>query len=349
MHPPTASARTIEIPVAAAAAEAGVPLSSVCARAGIDPALLGDPAARVPHELVVRAWDVLSAGDEAFGLRAARLVDTMGRSVFEYAMLNATDVRGVLQCFLRFQRMMHDASAHTMEERVASTVLRLGLVPPLLLPEPIGDFIAASIVLRFRVLLRDPVEPFEVRLSRRLPASPSLFEAVFRAPVVYGSPHVEVHWPRRALDRALCTSDPRLHVVLTREIERTLGLPVEPREPPRALAEDDLSGRLKRALRVALVRGDSSLGAVARMLAMSGRSLERRLSARGTSFQDVRDAVRRSIAEELLVARGANVTEAAFAAGFSEVASFTRAFRRWTGMAPSEFLQARAAASGRAT
>ena len=82
-----------------------------------------------------------------------------------------------------------------------------------------------------------------------------------------------------------------------------------------------------------------ALETAARMLAMSGRSLERRLSGHGTSFQDVRDAVRPPLPEELILARGANVTEAAFAAGFSEVAAFTRAFRRWTGMTPSEFLR----------
>lgn len=201
-------------------------------------------------------------------------------------------------------------------------------------------------MLRFRVLSREPVEPLEVRLSRPPPASGSPAPEIFHARVVYGSPRVEIHWPRRALDRAFCASDPTLHLVLTREIERALGLSGEPREAPPAQGHDDIAGRVKRALRVALARGDGTLLTVARMLAMSGRSLERHLSARGTSFQRERNAVRRSIAEELLVARRANVTEAALAAGFSEVAAFTRAFRRWTGMAPSEFLRARTAATG---
>jgi AraC-like DNA-binding protein len=346
MDTPTASVRTIEIAIATAAADAGTTVPSACARAGVDPSILGDPAGRVPHETVERVWDTLAAGDEAFGLRAARRVETMGRSVFEYAMLNAADVRGVLRTFLRLQRMMHDASAHALEERADAAVLRIGLVPPLRLPLAASDFIAAMLVLRFRVLLRDPVEPVEVRLCRPPPAAPTPAPEIFGAKVAYGSPRVEVHWPRAALDRAFCTSDPTLHLVLTREIERALGLPAEPRDHVHGRPSDDVDGRVRRALRVALARGDSSLGVVARMLAMSGRSLERRLSAQGTSFQDVRDGVRRSIAEELLVARGANVTEAALAAGFSEVAAFTRAFRRWTGMAPSEFLRARAAAAG---
>jgi AraC-like DNA-binding protein len=349
MRSPTVSSRTLEIAVATAAAEAGLPLATVSTRAGLDPALLGDPAARVPHEVLVATWEALAAGDDAFGLRAARLVETMGRSIFEYAILNATDARGALACFLRFQRLMHDASAHTLEERAATAVLRVGLAPPLLLPAAVGDFLAAMLVLRFRVLLQRPVEPVLVRLSRPAPDGRGIAAGIFRGPVAYGAPRVEIHWPRCVLDQALSSADPTLHLVLGRELERALGLPFEPRESPRARGDEDVAARLKRALRTALARGDTSLGTVARTIGMSGRSLERRLSARGTSYQEVRDAVRRSITEELLVVRGANVTEAALATGFSEVAAFTRAFRRWTGMAPSELLRARAAAGGGAS
>jgi AraC-like DNA-binding protein len=342
MHTPTVFARSIEIAVATAAVRARSTPAAVCARAGIDLSILGDPAARVSHELLVRAWDELAAGDEAFGLKAARLVETMGRSLVEYAILNAADMLGALAGFVRFQRTMHDASAHAIEQRAASVVLRLGLAPPLALPALVAEYIAATLVLRFRALLRDPVEPIELRLSRRPFADPSLAEAIFRAPIAYDSPRVEIHWPRHALDRPLAASDPTLHFVLVRQLERALGLPAEAPAPSHGRAGDDVIPRLKRALRVELGRGDGSLGKVARAVAMSGRSLERRLSERGTSFQAVRDEVRRAIAEELLVARGASVAEAAFAVGFSEVAPFTRAFRRWTGMAPSEFLRKKA-------
>ena len=171
MHPPTVSVRTLQIAVAAAASATGAPLPSVCARAGLDPALLGDPAARVAHDVVVRTWDVLGAGDEAFGLEAAKVVETMGRSIFEYTILNAPDVRGALRSFIRLQRMMHDASAHTLEERAESAVFAVGVAPPLVLPPAIGDFLAAMLTLRFRVLLREPVEPGEVRLTRPKPES----------------------------------------------------------------------------------------------------------------------------------------------------------------------------------
>src|ERR1700722_10032016 len=258
MPTPTAYARTIQIAVATAAAEAGVPLIDVAARAGVDPAILADPTERVPHEVVMRAWGALAASDDDFGLRAARHVETMGRSLFEYAILNAADVRGTLQNFVRFQRLMHDASAHALEERATSAVFRLGLAPPLRLPAIIEEFIAASLVLRLRVLLRRPVEPREVRFSRPRPADPSFVDAVLRVPVTYGAPHVEVHWPREALDQPMVAADPALHAILVREIERALGLPAEPGAPAHRGA--DVEVLLKRALRVALGRGDSSLG-----------------------------------------------------------------------------------------
>jgi AraC-like DNA-binding protein len=342
MDTPTAFSRAVDIAVLTAAAETSTSPEAVCARVGVDPALLGDPAARVPHEVLARVWDELGGGDDAFGLRAARRAIQSNRSIIEYVFLNAADARGALEAFVRLQRAMHSASAHALEVRASSAVLRFSLAPPLRLPRGIADYLAASLVLRLRALLAPPVEPIEVRLPRAPFADATLAAEIFRAPVVCGAPFAEIHWPRHVLDRRLASADPTLHALLVRELEGSLGLPTAAALPSHGHAGDDVVVRLKRALRVELARGDGSLGRVARSLAMSGRSLERRLAQRGTSFQAVRDEVRRALAEELLLARGVSVAEASLAAGFSEVAAFSRAFRRWTGRTPTEFVRERA-------
>ena len=76
---------------------------------------------------------------------------------------------------------------------------------------------------------------------------------------------------------------------------------------------------------------------VARRLAMSERTLHRRLSERGLTFKSLVDSTRRHVAENLLRDSRYTATEVAFLTGFSEQSAFTRAFRRWAGQTPRSF------------
>ena len=76
---------------------------------------------------------------------------------------------------------------------------------------------------------------------------------------------------------------------------------------------------------------------MARALAVSGRTLSRRLAVEGTSFRDILDDVRREFACALLQDRRLSVADIAFFLQYSEPAAFHRAFRRWTGRTPRDF------------
>ena len=72
-------------------------------------------------------------------------------------------------------------------------------------------------------------------------------------------------------------------------------------------------------------------------LGMSIRTLQRRLRDWGHSFEDIVDTTRREIAMDRLARGTRSITEIAFLLGYSDLSHFTRAFRRWTGVTPSEF------------
>jgi AraC-like DNA-binding protein len=77
--------------------------------------------------------------------------------------------------------------------------------------------------------------------------------------------------------------------------------------------------------------------AVARTLAVSRRTLSRRLADEGTSFRHILDDVRREFACALLQDRSLSVGDVAFFLQYSEPAAFNRSFRRWTGRTPHAF------------
>jgi AraC-like DNA-binding protein len=336
----TVFVQALGIAVIAAAQRDGRSPPEICARIGMDPAILGRPDGRLPHDELCRCWTELAMGDGGFGLRVARLVDAAPQSLVEYALASAGDVRGALRAFCRFQRLIHDASAHRLEEGREHAVFRFGLAPGYALPPAVWDYLAATVVLRFRRGAGRAVDPVFVHLPGPPFPDEALAHTIFPGPVVHGRPCAEIGYPRAFLDVPMATKDPTLHALLTRELERALGLPSEDhRVLPRA--EEDVIALVRRELRTALPRGDATLEKVARALRTSARSLQRRLGERGTTFQAIVDDARRALAEELLARQRATVTEAAFTTGFSDVAAFTRAFRRWTGVPPGEWARGR--------
>jgi AraC-like DNA-binding protein len=94
--------------------------------------------------------------------------------------------------------------------------------------------------------------------------------------------------------------------------------------------------RVRRYLRRSLVDG-SSLEEVARNLQVSIATLRRRLLEGGTSFQKLKDEIRRDAAIDYLVNTRLPLEELATRVGFIEVSAFHRAFKRWTGCAPGDY------------
>jgi AraC-like DNA-binding protein len=130
-------------------------------------------------------------------------------------------------------------------------------------------------------------------------------------------------------------------------------LPLRRRDPVlRQVLEgraDDILARLpsrkgvaadvQRTLMTHMTSGDTRVGTVARGLAMSGRTLQRRLADEGVSYQELLDDARKVTSGRCLMDSALTVGEVAYLVGYSEPAPFHRAFKRWYGMTPEAFRQ----------
>ena len=83
--------------------------------------------------------------------------------------------------------------------------------------------------------------------------------------------------------------------------------------------------------------GAPTIDAVAQNLHYSVRTLCRRLAAEGTTFQAIKDEVRRDIAIQRLTRSGDAIAEIAYDVGFDNPTAFHRAFRHWTGSTPNAY------------
>lgn len=105
----------------------------------------------------------------------------------------------------------------------------------------------------------------------------------------------------------------------------------ERRAPPRT---SPFRSEVERWLEPLLASGEVGIERVARDLGYSRQTLYRRLKAEGVTYEQLLDGLRRRLALRFM-REGLSVKDAAYRLGFSDPASFSRAFKRWTGTSPS--------------
>jgi AraC-like DNA-binding protein len=174
--------------------------------------------------------------------------------------------------------------------------------------------------------------PTEVLVAHAAPADPGPYRRLFRCPVRFDCEVSALRFPAHWLARPIPGADAKT----LRELEQQAG----------GLTEPELIEKLQRSLRVLLLSGVSSGDAVADMLTMHRRTLNRRLEALGTTFRQVLDDVRFEAACQLLGDTHLTLDDIAGALGYSGVSPFTRAFRRRSGIAPGHWRRDAQAAGG---
>ncbi len=101
--------------------------------------------------------------------------------------------------------------------------------------------------------------------------------------------------------------------------------------------QDDIAGELKRKLAELMARGEANADAACRALKLSRRTLQRRLHDEKTSFQRVLREVRAVLAVNYLRDARLKSLEVAMLLGYSNISSFTTAFKSWYDMPPAEY------------
>jgi AraC-like DNA-binding protein len=104
------------------------------------------------------------------------------------------------------------------------------------------------------------------------------------------------------------------------------------------MAPDSTAARVRSLLLKAMPSGEFDREAIARALNQSSSTLQRRLRDEGSSYQELLNATRHEMALEYLRQGRHSLVDVAFLLGFTDQSNFTRAFRRWTGKTPREYL-----------
>ena len=163
------------------------------------------------------------------------------------------------------------------------------------------------------------------------------YHRVFGADVTFGAPRNSLSFESAILDRPVQFADPALAEYLHARAAAMLD------QLPAAGA---VRQRVRQAISNRLCDA-SEIKQVARRLGTSARSLQRALMDEGTSFQEIRDEVRRSVALDLLEQRSLSIGEIAALVGYAQSSAFRAALHRWTGSSAREMRRGDGLPTGR--
>jgi AraC-like DNA-binding protein len=228
----------------------------------------------------------------------------------------------------RYQRLIHETSRVELEIGDDRAVLRHQLAGGAAAPRQTAEFLLTAWVRVGRVVAGEDWTPQEVHFAHPAPADSSEHARFFRADLHFAMGENALVLPTRLLETPCARADPALVAVLDRYAGERL------EQAPRT---NSVADRVRSLLGDELRGGEPTAARLAARLKMSVRSLNRVLAAEGTSYLEILDALRRALAERHLAGDQVSIGEVGFLLGFSELSSFHRAFKRWTGRTPGQF------------
>ncbi|HMG20049.1 MAG TPA: AraC family transcriptional regulator [Kofleriaceae bacterium] len=330
-------------PFARYLAQIGCDADALLVRHGLSSAVLAERDHRIPHDqamALVREAVALS-GDPAIGVHAARCYEPGDFHVVEYAAANCASVGEALKLAARFQALNHDGFVMELDVAPPLATLRVRAVGDLQ-HEPAGiEFLFASLLAYGSRSVGHPTRPLRVDFVHAGPTTPEslrIYEETFRE-VRFGCDEDAMWLNAAALDLPHRAPDRSLLQILTNHADALLRQ-LSPQPP--GFAE-----RARAMIAETLLAGNSGAEPVARRLAVSLRTLHRRLAEEGTSHGELVDDVRRAQAMLHLSSNRFSIGEISFLLGFAHPNGFHKAFKRWTHMTPAQYREEALAASSR--
>jgi AraC-like DNA-binding protein len=170
--------------------------------------------------------------------------------------------------------------------------------------------------------------PMSVQFRHQPLGSERALEEYLRAPVTFGADVDTIVFSASVIDKPNTIGDSSIWSFFSNFMDEKI---------PDAEGSDTLEREVIQEIAHRLSDGIPPLGEVASSLGMGSRTLQRRVSERGTTYQTLVDKARRDLAQELLSRPKYSLADVAFLTGFSEQSSFTRAFKRWSGQTPKTY------------
>jgi AraC-like DNA-binding protein len=309
----------------------GIPWDELVSVASVPVDALSDPDAYVSKEPLFRMLELFTERlpDTVVSLAIAKHMDPAAMGLVSQLARAAGTMRKVVELGQRYQRLADPDARSTHAEEGDRLIVTLRSSRRAEAHGVAMEVMLASLHRSIEGACAGKPPLIEATFAHAARGPDAAYRAFFDAPVRFEAKATTLVYAAALLDRSTAAADARLAKYLDALASRMLA-ELPPAEPTFV---DDVKQALARELPV----GEADQSALAKSLGMSRRTMQRRLAEAGTSFQDVLDETRREATERLLRKGSMSLTDVAFALGYSEISSFYRAFKRWTGTSPQAY------------
>jgi len=310
----------------------GVDVAGIRKSAGLDGVDVEKLDGRLPVAATREAWRLAAqaTADEAIAVHVVEARPRERPDALDYAFRASPTLRDALAQVVRYARLVYDRLDLSLVPASGNDGARLTVTSPAIhqVNRYHIEFFMADLLRLARDTCDSGLVPLEVSFAHAAPASLDAHRRFFGCPVRFEQPVIGLLFANADLGRPMLGADPALAALLGRQLARLV---------ERLPLAESVSARVREVIEDDLAAANVSIDRVARQLAMSVRTLGRRLDAEGTTFRGLLDAVRKEAAVRHLRDRRVELAEVAFLLGYSEASAFHRSFRRWTGRTPVEF------------
>lgn len=317
-----------------AAQDYGIEAEDALVQNGLPIGILDNSISRVTgteFQRLIR-WLVDACNDPLFGLKSGAYVQPGSYSIFGYMIMNCRSAREALHMTPMYESIVGDMGITKLEKAGNRLAVRwlCQYDDPIIIPHMIDNVLYSWT--QFARYLADLPEgkPYCVQLERPKPDEDALktYQDMFGCNIEFNAKRSALIVDEDVLEIPLRQPDPGLLQSLTQQAEAMMG---ELKQKNTILLQ--VRAVLRRLMEHELPRKEK----VAEALDMTERTLQRRLQEAGTGYQQQLDDIRRETAIEWLTTTPVAINEIADRLGFSEVRSFHRRFKSWTGHAPGEY------------
>jgi AraC-like DNA-binding protein len=337
MKPKYHSAKTILSPLARLR-EDGVSVGQALTGTGLSLSILNTPEQHVSlsQELMFLRNLRKASADPAVGLKVGACYPLTLFGIYGYALMSAATVMDALKLAYEFVELSFAFYDHSMSFCGDNVVMSMGsndycADDSAMLNE--REMIATLMILRG--LMGDNFRLCSASLCSAPQTSISEYEKYFQCPVIFSAPENTLSFSADLLKTPILQCD-----------SETAGLCIDRCERLKARLSEEYNIEYEVRELILLRPGYfPTIDELAIKLNMSGRTLRRKLTAHGIGYQKILDDLRFQLSREYLCSTNISVDQISILLGYSDAAHFSHAFRRWAGLAPSEFRATFAVAS----
>lgn len=297
---------------------------------GLDMQSLADPDRRIPAQVHYQLWDYAekATGDPAIGLNAGQVIDPERMGLVGHVFFNCDTLGEAVTQYVRLHRLINESVTLSFEQVGEQAILTWQADTPEHYCRQDMDRTLAAVMCRTRHFIFPGIRAEWVDIAHPRTDYADQYEALLGGSVTFGAAATRLAFNSRHLSHPIPNRNPYVYSAVLRQVNSLLA---------RLQSRRSFGRKIHRLISRQMSTDKIDADTLARQCHMSRQTLYRRLKKEGLSFHELVEQVRKDKALRYVASDHYALGEIAFLLGFSELSAFSRAFKRWTGMAPAQY------------